>query len=91
MSRIGTGILAFARIRNKASNGTGIVATRRRPARLPLHDAMTDASTRRHVVAGDTVEVIDASDDFQWLKVRYRNPHAGAVQGWVGVKEAMGN
>jgi hypothetical protein len=37
------------------------------------------------------VEVIDASADFQWLKVRYRNPHAGAVQGWVSAKEAMGN
>ncbi|MEK2605477.1 XAC2610-related protein [Burkholderia arboris] len=61
------------------------------PARLPLHDAMTDGPTRRYVVAGDTVEVIDASDDFQWLKVRYRNPHAGAVQGWVSAKEAMAN
>ncbi|NTX47096.1 SH3 domain-containing protein [Burkholderia cepacia] len=71
--------------------GGGTVTFKVRPARLPLHDAMTDAPTRRYVVAGDTVEVIDASADFQWLKVRYRNPHAGAVQGWVSAKEAMGN
>ncbi|MDR0246662.1 MAG: hypothetical protein LBJ65_34140 [Burkholderia sp.] len=69
----------------------GKVTFKVRPARLPLHDAMTDAPTRRYVVAGDTVEVIDASDDFQWLKVRYRNPHAGAVQGWVNAKEATAN
>ncbi|KVH40176.1 XAC2610-related protein [Burkholderia cepacia] len=71
--------------------GGGTVAFKVRPARLPLHDAMTDAPTRRYVVAGDTLELIDASADFQWLKVRYRNPHAGAVQGWVSAKDAMGN
>lgn len=60
-----------------------------RPARLPLHDAMNDAPTRRYVVAGDMLEPIDASADFQWLKVRYRNPQAGAVQGWGSAKEAM--
>ncbi|WP_175978076.1 SH3 domain-containing protein [Burkholderia sp. BCC1047] len=69
----------------------GTVTFKVRSARLPLHDAMTDAPTRRYVVAGDTVELIDASDDFRWLKVRYRNPQAGAVQGWVSAKEAMGN
>ena len=69
----------------------GTVTFKVRPARLPLHVAMADAPTRRYVVAGDTVEVIDASDDFRWLKVRYRNPQAGAVQGWVSAKEAMGN
>ncbi|AIO46389.1 SH3 domain-containing protein [Burkholderia cenocepacia] len=67
----------------------GTVAFKVRPARLPLHDAMRAAPTRRYVVAGDKVELIDASDDFQWLKVRYRNPRAGAVQGWVSTKEAM--
>ncbi|VWB91831.1 hypothetical protein BLA6993_04380 [Burkholderia lata] len=71
--------------------GGGTVTFKVRPARLPLHDAMNDAPTRRYVVAGDTVELIDASADFQWLKVRYRNPHAGAVQGWVSAKEAMAN
>ncbi|CAB3764497.1 hypothetical protein GQ57_18095 [Burkholderia sp. MSh2] len=68
----------------------GKVTFKVRPARLPLHDTMADTPARRYVVAGDTVELIDASDDFQWLKVRYRNPHAGAVQGWVSAKEAMG-
>ncbi|WP_319000721.1 XAC2610-related protein [Burkholderia metallica] len=71
--------------------GGGTVTFKVRPARLPLHDAMNDALTRRYLVAGDTVELIDASADFQWLKVRYRNPHAGAVQGWVSAKEAMAN
>ncbi|KAG8149976.1 XAC2610-related protein [Burkholderia catarinensis] len=67
----------------------GKVMFKVRPARLPLHDAMTDGPTRRYVVAGDTLELIDASDDFQWLRVQYRNPHAGAVQGWVSTKDAM--
>nr|WP_240647286.1 MULTISPECIES: hypothetical protein [Burkholderia cepacia complex] len=69
----------------------GTVTFKVHPARLPLHDAMTDAPTRRYVVAGDTLELIDASVNFQWLKVRYRNPHAGAVQGWVSAKEVTGN
>lgn len=75
--------------RRPQAYGGGNVTFKVHPARLPLHDTMIDAPTRRYVVAGDTVEVIDASDDFQWLKVRYRNPHAGVVQGWVRAKEAM--
>ncbi|WP_322084675.1 XAC2610-related protein [Burkholderia sp. BCC1972] len=71
--------------------GGGTVTFKVRPARLPMHDAMTDAPARRYVVAGDTVELIDTSADFQWLKVQYRNPHAGVVQGWVSAKEAMAN
>ncbi|WP_419687992.1 XAC2610-related protein [Burkholderia theae] len=75
--------------RRPQAYGGGTVTFKVHAARLPLHDTMTDAPTRRYVVAGDTLELIDASDDFQWLKVRYRNPHAGAVQGWVSAKEAM--
>ncbi|TCW83092.1 hypothetical protein C5O80_18605 [Burkholderia sp. SRS-46] len=56
--------------------------------RLPLHDAMTDAPTKRYVVAGDTLELLDASADFRWLKVLYRNPRVGAVSGWISVQEA---
>ncbi|EMN1926184.1 hypothetical protein RVV18_000543 [Burkholderia ambifaria] len=71
--------------------GSGKVTFKVRPARLPLHDAMNDAPTRRYVVAGDTLELIDASADFQWLKVLYRNPRGGSSQGWVSAKEATGN
>ncbi|WP_157646175.1 hypothetical protein [Burkholderia ubonensis] len=53
-----------------------------------LHDAMTDAPTRRYVVAGDTLEMIDVSADARWLKVQYRNPRAGVVSGWISVREA---
>ncbi|HIC7208206.1 XAC2610-related protein [Burkholderia stabilis] len=74
--------------RRPQAYGGGTVTFKVHAARLPLHDTMSDAPTRRYVVAGDTLELIDASDDFQWLKVRYRNPHAGAVQGWVSAKEA---
>ncbi|MCA8094959.1 hypothetical protein LGM65_29490 [Burkholderia anthina] len=68
--------------------GGGKVTFKVRPARLPLHDAMNDAPTRRYVVAGDTLELVDASADFQWLKVLYRNPRGGTAQGWVAAKEA---
>ncbi|WP_269112898.1 hypothetical protein [Burkholderia territorii] len=42
---------------------------------------MSDVPTRRYVVAGDTLELIGSSVDFQWLKVRRREPRGGAVQG----------
>ncbi|MGS0896771.1 XAC2610-related protein [Burkholderia stagnalis] len=74
--------------RSPAAYGGGKVAFKVRTARVPLHDAMNDAPTRRYVVAGDTLEMIDASADFQWLKVVYRNPRAGAVTGWISVKDA---
>ncbi|MDR8730872.1 hypothetical protein FEQ05_04651 [Burkholderia pseudomultivorans] len=70
--------------------GGGTVTFKVRAARVPLHDAASDAPTRRYVVAGDTLELVDASADFRWLKVVYRNPHAGAVTGWIDVKEATG-
>ncbi|WP_322025721.1 XAC2610-related protein [Burkholderia sp. BCC1977] len=70
--------------------GGGKVTFKVRPARLPLHDAMNDAPTRRYVVAGDTLELIDTSADFQWLKVLYRNPRGGSAQGWVSAKDATG-
>ncbi|KVN88606.1 hypothetical protein WJ69_15105 [Burkholderia ubonensis] len=68
--------------------GGGKVTFKVRVARLPLHDAMTDAPTRRYVVAGDTLEMIDVSADNRWLKVQYRNPRAGVVPGWISVREA---
>ncbi|WP_412025372.1 XAC2610-related protein [Burkholderia cepacia] len=74
--------------RRPEAYGGGKVTFKVRAARVPLHDAMSDAPTRRYVVAGDTLELVDASTDFQWLKVVYRNPRVGAVQGWISAKEA---
>ena len=51
------------------------------PARLPLYSAPGDTQTRRHLVAGDLVAVLDERDG--WLQVRYRNPSRGAVLGWI--------
>lgn len=51
------------------------------PARLALFSAVGDASTRRYLVAGDRVELLDERDG--WLQVRYRNPTRGAVTGWI--------
>lgn len=70
--------------------GGGTVTFRLRAARVPLHRAANDAPTRRYVLAGDTLELVDASADFRWLKVVYRNPRTGAVTGWIDVKEATG-
>lgn len=74
--------------RRPEAYGGGKITFKVRPARLPLHDVMNDAPTRRYVVAGDTLELVDASADFQWLKVLYRNPRGGTTQGWVAAKEA---
>lgn len=51
------------------------------PARLPLHAHAGDASTRRYLVAGDRVELLDEAGG--WLQLRYRNPSRGPVLGWV--------
>ncbi|RQQ30142.1 XAC2610-related protein [Burkholderia stagnalis] len=74
--------------RRPEAYGGGKLTLKVQVARLPLHDAMTDAPTKRYVVAGDTLELLDASPDFRWLKVLYRNPRVGAVSGWVSVEEA---
>lgn len=53
------------------------------PARLPLYAKAGDAQTRRYLVRGDDVALLDERDG--WLQVRYRNPTRGAVEGWVQV------
>ncbi|NIJ68125.1 SH3 domain-containing protein [Xanthomonas sp. 60] len=53
------------------------------PARLPLHAAPGDTRTRRYLVAGDEVAVLDERDG--WLQVRYQNPRRGPVLGWIEV------
>jgi hypothetical protein len=58
--------------------------------RLPLHATPTENPTPRYLVRGDAVEVVDVSDDAQWLKVAYRNPHKGTINGWVSVADAAG-
>lgn len=50
-------------------------------ARLPLYRAPGDAGTRRYLLQGDRVELLDERDG--WLQVRYANPSRGAVDGWV--------
>lgn len=52
-------------------------------SRQPLYAAPGDTSTRRYLVAGDRVELLDERDG--WLQVRYRNPSRGPVLGWVSV------
>lgn len=50
-------------------------------ARLPLHSSAQDAPTKRYLVKGDRVELLDEAEG--WLQVRYRNPRRGPVLGWV--------
>ena len=52
-------------------------------ARLPLHAAPGDTGTRRYLVAGDAVAVLDERNG--WLQVRYQNPSRGPVLGWIEV------
>lgn len=51
------------------------------PARLPLYGHSGDTSTRRYLLKGDKVELLDVVDD--WLQVRYQNPARGPILGWV--------
>lgn len=53
------------------------------PARLPLYTHAGDSSTRRYLVQGDVVELLDEAAG--WVQVRYRNATRGPVQGWVQV------
>ena len=55
------------------------------PARLFLFDQPGASSTKRYLVQGDRVEMLDEQDG--WLKVRYRNPKHGAVVGWINVND----
>jgi len=55
------------------------------PARLFLFDRPGASSTRRYLVQGDRVEMLDEQDG--WVKLRYRNPKQGAVEGWINVND----
>ncbi|MFT4256172.1 MAG: SH3 domain-containing protein [Pseudoxanthomonas sp.] len=57
------------------------------PPHVPLHDRPGDDAKGRYLVAGDQVELLDASDDERWLQVRYRNPTHGAIVGWLEVPQ----
>ncbi len=52
-------------------------------AKLPLYRAPGEASTRRYLVKGDRVELLDLDDPGHWLQLRYRNRSRGPVMGWV--------
>lgn len=68
-------------------NGSPLVALTARvvPARLSLFDRPGAPSTRRYLLQGDRVELLDEHEG--WLKVRYRNPKSGAVVGWINVND----
>ncbi len=53
--------------------------------KLMLHDAPGGPVTRRYLLKGDAVDVLDASDDDAWLKLRFHNPAKGDIDGWVPV------
>ncbi len=55
------------------------------PARLFLFDRPGASSTKRYLVQGDRVELLDEQDG--WVKLRYRNPKSGAVVGWINVND----
>ncbi|WP_414609199.1 SH3 domain-containing protein [Stenotrophomonas pavanii] len=55
------------------------------PARLFLFDQPGASSTRRYLVQGDRVELLDERDG--WVKLRYRNPRQGEVVGWINVSD----
>lgn len=51
------------------------------PDKLLLYSKAGDTSTKRYLLKGDAVELLDEADG--WLQLRYRNPHRGSVLGWV--------
>lgn len=51
------------------------------PVKLPLYSRAGDTSTKRYLVKGDRVELLDEADG--WLQLCYRNPSRGPVLGWV--------
>lgn len=55
------------------------------PARLFLFDRPGASSTKRYLVQGDRVEMLDEQDG--WVELRYRNPKQGAVLGWINVND----
>ncbi|RZA34839.1 MAG: SH3 domain-containing protein [Lysobacteraceae bacterium] len=54
-------------------------------SRLPLYTDPGDATTKRYLVEGDRVELLDENEG--WLQLRYRNPSRGPVLGWVKLPE----
>lgn len=54
-------------------------------ARLFLFDRPGASSTRRYLVQGDRVELLDEQDG--WVKLRYRNPKQGVMEGWINVND----
>ncbi|PTA71822.1 MULTISPECIES: hypothetical protein [unclassified Stenotrophomonas] len=54
-------------------------------ARLFLFDRPGASSTKRYLVQGDRVEMLDEQDG--WMKLRYRNPKQGVVVGWINVND----
>jgi len=55
------------------------------PTRLFLFDRPAAASTKRYLVQGDRVEMLDEQDG--WVKLRYRSPKHGAIEGWINVND----
>lgn len=55
------------------------------PARLFLFDRAGASSTKRYLVEGDRVELLDEQEG--WVKVRYRTPSKGALTGWINVND----
>ncbi|MEP6907582.1 MAG: SH3 domain-containing protein [Pseudoxanthomonas sp.] len=56
--------------------------------KLSFYSEVGQASTRRYLVKGDRVELLDADVDGNWLQLRYRNASRGPVVGWVKLAEA---
>lgn len=54
-------------------------------ARLFLFDRPGASSTRRYLVQGDRVELLDEQDG--WVKLRYSNPKQGVMEGWINVND----
>ena len=51
------------------------------PDKLLLYSKAGDTATKRYLLKGDRVELLDEADG--WLQLRYRNPSRGPVLGWV--------
>ncbi|WP_414446698.1 FG-GAP repeat protein [Burkholderia sp. 22PA0099] len=69
--------------------GGGEVGIKVAVPKLPLHDSPHDGPTRRYVVQDDTLDLIGASADVAWLQVRFHNPRAGRIEGWIKSDDAI--
>ncbi|WP_258223338.1 SH3 domain-containing protein, partial [Stenotrophomonas sp. HMWF023] len=79
-SAIGDGLVAPASSAPLRGQDATVV-----PARLFLFDRPGASSTKRYLVQGDRVEMLDEQDG--WVKLRYRNPKQGAIEGWINVND----